>query len=343
MSVAATRPWSWRQEQAESSRLAWAFGISLAVHLLIFGCYYTDHKYHWSQSVHWPGWLRPVKVLVELLKRKEVPKPPPSEQQEPPLMFVDVSSAQSTPEAPKTAKYYSDKNSKAANTEPDKETGAPNITGTQTEMVKTEDVPRETRVPLQPAPPPRPAQQAQEAQEEVVAKPAQAPGDVTMAKPDPEPKKDESQATKPVHTRPRLLAQVQPQPPPQENRLAGQKMKQEGGVHRIDMPSLDTEATPLGLYDRALIDAVANCWYGLLDAQAYALDYRGKVMLEFQLHSDGRVSDIKIAENTTGESVPGLLCQTAIDKPNPYAAFPPEVRRIVGETRHIQFTFYYSW
>jgi hypothetical protein len=120
-------------------------------------------------------------------------------------------------------------------------------------------------------------------------------------------------------------------------------MKQEGGVHRIDMPSLDTEATPLGLYDRALIDAVANCWYGLLDAQAYALDYRGKVMLEFQLHSDGRVSDIKIAENTTGESVPGLLCQTAIDKPNPYAAFPPEVRRIVGETRHIQFTFYYSW
>ena len=131
MSVAAMRPWSWRQEQAESSRLAWAFGISLAVHLLIFGCYYTDHKYHWSQSVHWPGWLRPVKVLVELLKKKEVPKPPPSEQQEPPLMFVDVSSAQSTPEAPKNAKYYSDKNSKAANTEADKETGAPNITGTQ--------------------------------------------------------------------------------------------------------------------------------------------------------------------------------------------------------------------
>ena len=343
MSVAATRPpWLWRQEQAESSRLAWAFGISLAVHLLIFGCYWSDHKYHWSQNVHWPAWLRPVKVLVEMLKKKEVPKPPPLEQQEPPLMFVDVSSAQASPEPPKNAKYYSDKNSKAANSEADKETGAPKITGTQTEMVKTENVPRETSVPLQPAPPPRPAQQAQEAQEEVTQKPTQTPGDLNMAKPDPNPKKEEGQETKPAHSRPRLLAQVQTQTPPRENRLAGEKMKQEGGVHRIDMPSLDTEATPLGLYDRALIDAVANCWYRLLDAQAYSLDYRGKVLLEFQLHSDGRVSDVKVAENTAG-AVPGFLCKSAVDTPSPYAAFPPEVRRIVGETRHIQFTFYYSW
>lgn len=337
---------SWRQEQAESSRLAWAFGISMAVHLLLFSGYYTDHKFHWSQRVHWPAWLRPPKVLADLMKKKEVPKPQPTPQEEPPLMFVDVSSAQATPEPPKNAKYYSDKNSKAANPDADKETGVPKITGTQTEMVRTEDVPRETAVPLQPAPPPpqpTPAQQPQEAKEEVTAKPAQLPGDLTMAKPEPETKKDPAQEQPPVHSRPRLLAQVQPQLQPHENRLAGEKMKQEGGVHRVAMPSLDTEATPLGIYDRELIYAVEKSWFSLLDAQSYALDYRGKIVLEFQLHSDGRVTDLKIAENTTTETVTGFLCQAAVKDPSPYAAFPPEVRRIVGETRHIQFTFYYSW
>jgi len=33
-------------EQAEFSRLAWAFAISLALHLLIYGGYHTGQKYH---------------------------------------------------------------------------------------------------------------------------------------------------------------------------------------------------------------------------------------------------------------------------------------------------------
>ena len=89
--------WSLRLEQAEVSRLAWAFAISLAFHLLIFGTYHTGKKYHLWQHLHWPAWLQPPKFLSELLKPKL--NPPPLRRQEVPLMFVNVNPAQATPEA----------------------------------------------------------------------------------------------------------------------------------------------------------------------------------------------------------------------------------------------------
>src|SRR5215471_8535813 len=105
-----------RTERAESSRLAWAFVISIAFHLLILGTYQTGKKAGWWEKLHWPAWF-PHKSIAEILKQKEIEHLPlePAPQQEPPLMFVDVSPAQAVPEPPKDAKYYSDKNSLAAN------------------------------------------------------------------------------------------------------------------------------------------------------------------------------------------------------------------------------------
>jgi outer membrane biosynthesis protein TonB len=339
MSDAVTPSGSLRVEQAEASRLAWAFAISMAVHLVLFGAYYSDHRYHWSQYIHWPKWLKPVQTLVQLLKKKEtLPlQPPPSE--DVPLMFVDVSSAQATAEPPKNPKFYSDKNSKAANPEIDKPSDAPKINGTQTQVVKTEDVPREKFEPLHPSAPVPPPQAAQPAQEEQRPKPSEKPGDLTMGKPEPKPEKKPGQAP---HQRPRLLAQVMPQA--RENRLPGEQMRQEGGVSRhLEIASLDAKGTPLGDYDRALIDAIANCWYKLLDAQQYASDYRGKVELQFHLYADGRVADLNVTENTTGEDRPALLCQLAVDTPSPFLPFPPSLRTTVPNPRSIQFTFYYNW
>ena len=336
MAVSEAQNWSLRLEQTESSRLVWAFAISLALHLLFGGSYYANRKYGLLDHLHWPAWLQPVQSLAERFKKKEPPPEAlqPKPQDEAPLMYIDVSSAQAVAEPPKSAIYYSDKNSVAANPDADKITNVPKLDGKQEEMVKTEDVPREKFVPLQPARPATP--KANEPQPQQQAKSSQLPGDMTMAKPDLVPKKGEGQDE---HTRPRTLREALARQP--EKRLPGQKMKQEGGVRpRLEIASFDTKATPVGTYDAALVDAIAECWYGLLDAQEYASDYRGKVVLQFHLHSDGRITDVKVSENTAG-SVPGLLCETAVDKPAPYPAFPGDMRRIVGETRSIQFTFFY--
>ena len=88
-----------------------------------------------------PPGCTPPKILQEAFKKKKAPRRP-RRQQDIPLIFVNVNPAQATAEAPKNAKYYSDKNSRAANPEPDKITEIPKIDGKQTEVVKTETIPR---------------------------------------------------------------------------------------------------------------------------------------------------------------------------------------------------------
>jgi len=324
--------WSLRLERAEVSRLTWAFAVSLACHLLVFGAYQTGKKYNLWQNLHWPAWLQSLPMLTELLKKKDS-QPPPPQRQDIPLIFVNVSPAQATAEPPDNAKFYSDKNSRAANPEADKITDTPKITGKQTEVVKTEDIPREKFTPLQPS---RPAQPAQEAHEELKPKPAQPPGDLVMAKPEPKPRLDDGQATQ---SRPRTIKEALARQ--QDNRLPGEKIKQDGGVQRRhEIASLDTKATPFGAYDAALVEAISQRWFTLLDEREYASDSRGKVVLQFHLHYDGRITEMKMADNTAGE-VLGLICQKAVLDPAPFAAWPSDMRRTLGDTRSIQFTFYY--
>jgi outer membrane biosynthesis protein TonB len=335
MAIAGMHRGSLRPEQAEVSRLAWAFALSLAFHLAVYGSYYTGNKFHLWQHLHWPTWLQPPKVIAELLKKKE--NPPPLARPDIPLMFVNVSPAQASAEPPKDAKYYSDKNSRAANPEAEKATEIPKIAGTQTEVPKTEDVPREKFTPLQPA---RPAQPAQEAQPEIKPKPAYTPGDLTMAKPSPMPRPTEGEAQEAKPERPRTIKEALARL--QDSRLPGQKMKQEGGVsRRQELASLDTKATPFGAYDAALVEAVSQRWFTLLDEREYASDSRGKVVLQFRLHYDGRVTDVNVAESTVGEML-GLLCQKAVLDPAPFGTWPSDMRRMLGNTRNIQFTFYYN-
>jgi len=128
MANAGMQNWSLRLERAETSRLAWAFALSLLLHLLIFGTYQAGKKMDLWQRLHWPTWLQSPRMLTEILKQKEAValQPPPTQV---PLMFVDVSPAQAVAEPPKNPKGYSDRNSVAANPEATKITDMPKIDG----------------------------------------------------------------------------------------------------------------------------------------------------------------------------------------------------------------------
>src|SRR6267378_6916307 len=177
---------SLRAGRREASRLTWALLISLALHLSIFGTWRAGQTFGWWRFLTLPAWMHTPKLLTEILK-KEQPKPP---QQEMPLIFVDVSQEQATPEPPKNATYYSDKNSIAANQKAPMESTVPNLDGLQLHVPKTEDVPREKFTPLQPSVPkeePKPAQEPKPVEKEMKAKSSQEPGDIALAKPDPNP------------------------------------------------------------------------------------------------------------------------------------------------------------
>jgi hypothetical protein len=127
----------------------------------------------------------------------------------------------------------------------------------------------------------------------------------------------------------------------QNNLMPGPKIKQDGGVRRrLEISSFDAKATPFGEYDRAFIEAVEQRWFDLLDRRQFALDRTGKVVLQFRLNYDGRITDMEIAESTVGETL-AYVCQLAVTDPAPYEKWPSDMRREVGDSRNIQFTFYY--
>jgi outer membrane biosynthesis protein TonB len=332
MSVADFPGSALRQSQRDLSRIGWAFAISVALHLFVAGTYHAGNKLGWWEKLHAPAWMKSTKMLTDLVKKKETAA---RQSPELPLMFVDVNPAVATPEPPKTSPYYSDKNSKAANPEPDANTEVPKIEGKQTQVVKTEDVPRTKAFPLQPALPAPPTPQPEP---EAKPKATYAPGDLAMAKSDKTEQKNEGDAPLP---KPRTVAEAKARL--QNNQLAGEKMKQEGGVKdRHVTSSLDVMSTPFGAYDAAIIAAVQNRWYDLLDSRKYARDRVGRVTLRFHLNSDGSISELEIVENTVDLAL-GLLCQSAIKDPSPYARWPLDMRRLIGaEYREVTFSFFYN-
>jgi outer membrane biosynthesis protein TonB len=313
MTGVSTRVGSLRLSSPETRRLGLALALSLALHLIGWGGYEAGREFGWWQQWHWPQWL-PRLVAVKAQ--------PPLQNNDQQLVFVEV--AQPTTEPPKNAKYYSSQNSQAADATKGNK-AVPQLNGKQTEVVKTENVPRPDFSKLQPSPPsPRPE-----------PKPAvQSPGDLTLGNPEKTPPQPE---------RPRTINQAHAQ---QSHQLPGQEMKQEGGVQRhLEVASLDAKQTAFGAYDAALIDAVSQSWYHSLDQTSYASDTQGKVVIQFNLHSDGSVTDLKMVQDTA-DSTPGalwaIICQAAIENAAPFARWPSDMLHAIGSNvREVRFTFYY--
>src|SRR4029077_1333856 len=94
------------------------------------------------------------------------------------------------------------------------------------------------------------------------------------------------------------------------NQRTGEKMKQEGGVHRMALqPSFNVLANSFGAYDAALVAAVQNRWYDLIDSRNIEAQKTGKVTLTFHLNSDGSITQMDLKENTVDLAL-ALLCQS---------------------------------
>lgn len=334
MSAPETNVVALRLRRPEWERLARALVASLVVHALLWVGYEVNRHTHFLDKI-------PLPVLMRQLQRGLVAPQAESSEENPaepnvPLVFVEVNPLVAVAEPPKNAKYYSDKSSVAANPDPREDTGVPRIDGHQTQIVKTEDVLRSQAMPLQPVLPLQPAMPEAQPREAVSA--AQPAGDLTLGKPATVAREEVPETRR---ERPRTLQEARARF--SSGQLVGPKMKQEGGVKRAALESsLNVRATPFGAYDAAIIAAVQKRWYDLLDSRNFARELTGKVVLEFRLHYDGRVTDMRVVENTVDELL-CLLCQKAILDPSPYERWPSDMRRMMGaDFREVRFTFYYN-
>ena len=157
-------------------------------------------------------------------------------------------------------------------------------------------------------------------------------GDLKLTKP-VEPKPEQP----PAQQRPRTLKQALAQ-----QQLPGQAMKQDGGVKRqLQWSSLDVKSTAFGDYDRAIVEAVTQRWYDLLDSHRFAEDRTGKVIVHFKLLPDGSITEVNFQENTVGQLL-GYVCEEAVQEAAPFAKWPADLKRLLNANyREISFTFYY--
>jgi hypothetical protein len=117
----------------------------------------------------------------------------------------------------------------------------------------------------------------------------------------------------------------------------------EPGPKPVDHPvaAMQFAATPFHAYDNAVVDRIERRWYDQLDSRKFKIDRHGKVIIQFQLHSDGTVSDLKTEDNEV-DPVLEYLCKASITESAPFATWPPDMARLIGKDyREITITFTY--
>jgi hypothetical protein len=348
-----------RAAKSAEQLLLKAVVISLAIHLAAFGGWKWGRKHISWKPLALPAWLSlaphnpPLNsLLARNLPAAQLPHQPPMLQ-----VYVETDPALAVAVPPANPQYYSTANTSAANPEIRVPSEKPDITGEQDKVVKTvAPAPRAPapQPPLQPPlqPAPREPETAKAATAETgigdgkpVPKPADTAGNLAEAKPAPKPQVTKGTsasengtgaAPAPAHERPRTLADARAQ-----QGAPGPKMRQPGGANRLASDSsVDAARTVYGDYDRDFIDAVQARWDALLKNRRD--DVAGKVVLEFNLHKDGRVSDMKKQYSDVNDLLT-LICQQAVLDPALYKPWPAEMIAVIKDPRPIRFTFYYSY
>lgn len=314
-----------------------ALGISLLIHSLIGG------GWKWGNKFGWMKWIPLVRALnyaesqlVSKTDTKESPtKDIPITQE---LAFLEVDPFKESELTPPNALYQSHISTEAANPTT-RDLAAPKVEGEERDFPK---VVENTRNLVPNSSSAKPAE-TDETLEELKPRPKEQKelGDMAKAKPNDKATADtgkaeskEGDAEREEKKRPRTLAQAQ-------FGSYGEKTKQEGGVRKYDISaSLAARGTLLGDYDAQLIDAVRQKWYSILDR--VRATQGGKVVVEFTLHHDGRITNVKVIETTVSD-LQSLYCEMAISEPAPYKKWPMELRReLKGDIREVRFTFYYE-
>jgi outer membrane biosynthesis protein TonB len=295
--------------------LVQAFIYSLTVHIALFGTLEAGHRLGWWESTAMPSWLAAA-LINKLDAENEAQRANAGAiSQEIPLLYVEVNPEQVSPAPPQDAKYYSTANSVAKQPDP-----KPPVTQAQ---------------PLQPAKAPAPqlAESLSPRKEPPSSStPAKSPlTDLTVGTPTPEP-------NPPARQRPTELTQAQPK----SNSAVAEAVKKAAPRITMHETTVNAIASPFGEYDAGIIAAIKKQWLFLLEQDDLVRGDNGKVVVDFRMHADGRITDLRVTENEVTD-VLSIICQRAILGPAPYRPWPPVMRRALGlGYREVRFTFYYE-
>ena len=133
---------------------------------------------------------------------------------------------------------------------------------------------------------------------------------------------------------------AQQQPPNSSYRAQQQRTRLAGSITNRGISSVRALGTPLGRYQKYLLEAIGSRWYASIEKQL-DLFRIGNVRLVFSVDRSGRVTNLKIVENTSNESFANVCLQSVLEAQLPpmsddvAATLPPE-----GLEEEIPFTIF---
>ena len=295
------------QEKKQGRRLGFAILISLILHLAVgfslaaFGNVFT------------PPATPPEETPAELTLMDLSPAPPVEKNPQ----FVETDKSKESAEKPKEQTFESNANSLAASERPPSgDLPLPSQDGKDlpTRDLETHDFSLQTQgsipQPQQPSPPPDskpsppPAKSPTPDPEQLAM--------LTSTPPPPIKAPDETQPS-PTPDSATSIAPVAPRPQPEAPSSSYQAQKQQtriaGSISRHGPSSVNAVGTPLGLYQKQMYDAVGARWYQHME-QRRDLVSIGTARLTFSIDRSGRVTNLRVLENTANEAFATVCLQS---------------------------------
>src|SRR5205085_1448723 len=135
---------------------------------------------------------------------------------------------------------------------------------------------------------------------------------LTSTPPPPIKAPDETQPS-PTPDSATSIAPVAPRPQPEAPSSGYQAQKQQtriaGSISRHGPSSVNAVGTPLGLYQKQMYDAVGARWYQHME-QRRDLVSIGTARLTFSIDRSGRVTNLRVLENTANEAFATVCLQS---------------------------------
>ena len=293
-------------KQSYGRKLGFAILISIVLHLAVgfslaaFGSVFTPPPVPEEEK---PSEL----TLMDLSS-------PPEKEKNP--VFVDVDKSKESAEKPKDQTFESSANSLAASQKaPSGDLPLPSQDGKDLPItdLETHDFSLATQgstpQPQQPSPPPEtkpsppPAKSPTPDPEQLAMLKSTPPPPIKAPEETPSPAPDSTASVAPPAPRP------QPQAPASNYQAQRQQTKITGNISRQGPSSVNAVGTPLGRYQKQMYDAVGQRWYSHMQERQDLVSI-GTARLTFSIDRSGRVTNLKVLENTANEAFASVCLQS---------------------------------
>jgi TonB family protein len=297
------------QDKKQGRKVGFAILVSIILHLAIgfslaaFGSVFTPPTPVGDEP--------PELTLMDLST-----PPPPVEKNVP---FIETETSKESAEKPKQQTFESNANSLAASERPatgdlplpsqdgkdkpvlDLETHDYSLTQEGSTPQPQQTPPPEKKPSEPPKPSPSPASTAE-------------PDQLAMLKSTPPPPIKAPEETEPTPT-PEVAPVTTPVPRPQPEKPASnyQSQKQQtriqGSISTHGPASVSALGTPLGRYQKQMYDAVGARWYQYMERRRDVIGI-GTARLSFSIDRSGRVTNLRVLENSANEAFAGVCLQS---------------------------------